>query len=146
MESIAVSLADDPVLEVVMSANTVGELIRIEIGAAEGADPLAETQELALYSATAGGTGGTALTERIVRGSGTISGAASRNHTAPGAGLVEWYHTGFNWQVGWLYLPVPEERYVSVAGQQDAFGFYFPTAPDAATTFSATIVWGEIGA
>lgn len=145
MESQAVSLVDDPVIEVVMPANSIAELIRIEIGAAEGTDPVAEVQELCLYSATAAGTGGTALTARRLRGEGTINGSATRNRTAPGAGLIEWYFTAFNWQTGWLYLPVPEERYLSKAGDQDVFGFYFPTAPDAATTFSATIIWGEVG-
>lgn len=145
MESQAVSLIDDPVLEVVMGANSFGELIRIEIGAAEGTDPLAEVQEVAIYSATAGGSGGTALTERLVQGEGTIMGAASRNHTGPPTGIIEWYFSGFHWQNGWLYLPVPEERYRSKAGDQDVFGFHFPTAPDAATTFSATIIWGEVG-
>lgn len=145
MESQAVSTLDDPVIEVVMAANSFAELIRIEIGAAEGTDPVAEVQEVVIYSATGGGSGGTALTEQLVQGEGTISGAASRNHTAPGTGVIEWYFSAFNWQTGWLYLPVPEERYRSKAGDQNVFGFYFPTAPDAATTFSATIIWGEVG-
>ena len=147
MESQSVSLIDDPVIEVLMPANTIADLIRIEIGVAEGTDPLAESQEVVIYSATAGGTGGVGLTEHIVRGGvvGDIQGAASRNHTAPGAGLLEWYFTGFHWSFGWLYLPVPEERFTSKAGGQDAFGFYFPTAPDAPVTFSATMIWGEIG-
>ena len=145
MESQAVSTADDPVMELQMPANSYAEIIRVEIGAAEGTDPVAEVQEIVMYSATAAGTGGTALTETLVRGEGTISGAALRNLTAAGAGLVEWYFTAFHWQNGWLYLPVPEERYQVKAGGQDNFGFYFPTAPDAATTFSATVVWGEIG-
>lgn len=143
MESQSISLVDDPLIEVVMPANTIAELIRIEIGAAEGADPVAEVQEVMIYSTTAAGTGGTALTEHLINGSGTISGAATRNLTAPGAGLLEWYGTAFHAQNGWLYLPVPEERYKSNAGSQDNFGFYFPTAPDQATVYSATIVWGE---
>lgn len=145
MESQAVSLVDDPVIEVVMPANTFADLIRIEIGVAEGASPLAESQEVVIYSATAAGTAGVGLTEHLIRGGGTISGAATRNLTAPGAGLLEWYFSGFHWSFGWLYLPVPEERFSSKAGGQDVFGFYFPTAPDAAVTFSATMIWGEIG-
>ena len=146
MESQAVSLVDDPVIEVVMPASSSAELIRIEIGVGEGAAPIDEAQPVAIYSATAAGTGGSALTEHILSGSGTILGAATRNLTAPGAGVLEWYVSGFHWLNGWLYLPVPEERYTSVAAGQDVFGFYFPTAPQAATTFSATIVWGEVGA
>jgi len=145
MESQAVSLVDDPVIEVVMPANSVAELIRVEIGAAEGAAPLDEVQEVVIYSATATGTGGTGLTEHLVRGEGTISGAASRNHTAPGAGVLEWYFSGFHWQNGWLYLPVPEERPLLKSGGDDVFAVLFPTAPDAAMVVSTTIVWGEIG-
>ena len=145
MESIAVSLIDDPIIELVMPANSYAEIIRVEIGVGEGATPVDEAQEFALYTATAAGTGGTALTEHILNGEGTIVGAATRNRTAPGAGLLEVYHTGFHWQNGWLYLPVPEERIAIKAGAQDVFGFYFPTAPQAATTFSATLVWGEVG-
>jgi len=145
-ESTAVSLVDDPVIEVVMPANSCAELIRIEIGVGEGAAPIDEAQPVAVYSATAAGTGGSGLTEHLLSGSGTILGAATQNLTAPGAGILEWYHTGFHWLNGWLYLPVPEERFSSIAGGQDVFGFLFPTAPQAATTFSATIVWGEIGA
>lgn len=145
MESQAVSLVDDPVIEVVIPANAMAELIRIEIGVGEGATPVDETQPVVIYSATSAGTGGTALTEYVIRGGGTVLGAATRNLTAPGAGVLEWYFSGFHWQNGWLYLPVPEERYVSKAGSQDVFGFYFPTAPQAATTFSATIIWGEVG-
>ena len=145
MESQAVSTVDDPVIELQIPANAFAEIIRVEIGAAGGADPVAEVQELVMYKGPNAGTGGTALTEVLVRGEGTISGAALRNLTAPGASNKEFYFTGFNWQTGWLYLPVPEERPVIKAGDDDNFGFYFPTAPDAATTFSATIIWGEIG-
>jgi hypothetical protein len=43
-------------------------------------------------------------------------------------------------------LPVPEERIQLIgASSQDNFGFYFPTAPDAATVFNAMVVWDEIG-
>ena len=145
MDNVAVSLVDDPIIELVMGANSNAEIIRVEIGAAQGATPLDEVQEFAMYTATAAGTGGTGLTETILQGGGTILGAATRNLTAPGAGLVEIWQTGFHWQNGYLYLPVPEERIRITSGGQDVFGFYFPVAPDAATTFSATLIWGEIG-
>jgi hypothetical protein len=145
MESQTISTVDDALIEVQIPANAFAELISIEIGPAEGTDPVAEVQELALFSTTAAGTGGTALTENVLNGEGTIVGVALRNLTAPGAGLVEWYATAFNARVGWIYEPVPEARYVSAAGAQDNFGFYFPTVPDAGLVLSATIIWGEVG-
>ncbi len=145
MESQAVSTADDPIIELQVPANAHAEVIRVEIGAAEGATPVDEVQEFALYVATGIGTGGTGLTENILRGEGTVSITAVRNLTAAGAGVAEVYHTGFHWQNGWLYLPVPEERILLKAGANDHFGLIFPTLPDAATTFSATVVWGEVG-
>ena len=144
-ESISVTLIDDPVIELQMPANTYAEIIRVEIGVGEGVTPVDEAQPVALYTATAAGTGGSAITEQVLNGEGTVVGVALRNLTAPGAGLQEVYFTGFHWQNGWLYLPVPEERIAVKAGAQDNFGFYFPTAPQVATTFSATLVWGEVG-
>ena len=145
MESQAISTVDDALIEVQFPANTAAEILRVEIGATEGTAPVDEVQELAMFTTTAAGTGGTALTEHLLQGEGTISGVALRNLTAPGAGLLEWYVTGFHLQNGWLYLPIPEERLIIKAGAQDNFGFYFPTVPDAAITMSATIIWGEIG-
>ena len=145
VEAVTVSLVDDPVMELSIGSG-IADIIRVEIGVAEGADPLAETQELAFYTATGAGTGGSAnTTEAIVNGAGTILGSVQQELTAAGAGLVEHVQPGFHWSVGHLYLPVPEERYRIDAGAQDHFGFYFPTAPDAAVTFSARIVWGELG-
>lgn len=144
MESQSISTADAPLIELQMPANSVADIIRVEIGAAEGTDPVAEVQELAFYTATGPGTGGTGLTEHRIRGSGTISGVALRNLTAVGTGPLEVIHTAWNVQVPYLYLPVPEERIRLRAGGQDNFGFLFPTVPDAAITLSATVIWGEI--
>ena len=145
-EGVTVSLIDDPVIELRIPANGYAEIIRVEIGVAEGAAPTDEVQELAFFTATGDGTGGSAnTTAAIVIGSGTILGTVQQEETAVGTGVVEFVRPGFHWQNGSLYLPVPEERYQLVSGGQDHFGFYFPTAPQAATTFSAQIVWGEVG-
>ncbi len=146
VEAVAVSLVDDPVMELRIPANGYAEIIRVEIGLAEGADPLAESQELAFFTATGDGTAGSAnTTEAVITGGGTILGTVQQEETAPGAGLVEHIQPAFHWSLGYLHLPVPDERYQLVSGGQDHFGFYFPTAPDAAVTFSARIVWGEVG-
>ena len=144
LESTSLTLVDDPLIELLCPANMTIDIIRIEIGAAEGTDPVDEVQELALWMGTAVGSGGGALTERIVRGSGTIGGVAVSNVTTIGTGN-EYYHTAFHLQNGWLFLPVPEERPQLISGGDDVYAFVFPVAPDAATVLSATLVWGENG-
>jgi hypothetical protein len=100
-------------------------------------------QELAFYVNDASGTG-TAITEKVLKGSGSAAGVAISNVTE-GATPTEFWGTGFHWSTGYLYLPVPEERIQVIGGSaEDNFGFHFPVTPDASTTFSATIVWGEI--
>lgn len=145
MLSTAFTTADKGIIELSVGASVMADIIRIEIGPAEGTDPVAETQELAFYLNDASGTG-TAIVEQVLQGSGTIGGVAVSNVTE-GATPTEFYATGFHWSVGYLYLPVPEERFRLVGGSSvDNFGFHFPVAPDASTTFSATLVWGEIAA
>ncbi len=144
LESTSLTLADDPLIEISLLGSGVAEIIRIEIGVSEGATPLDEIQEVALWMGTVAGSGGGAITERIVRGEGTIIVTAVDNVTTLGTGN-EWYHTAYHTQQGWLYLPVPEERPLLKSGGDDVFAFLFPVAPDAAMTVSATIVWGEIG-
>lgn len=144
LESTSLTLADDPLIELTCPANAVIEIVRIEIGASEGAAPVDEVQELALWMGTVAGTGGGAITERILRGEGTIVGAAVSNVTTLGTGN-EFYHTAYHVQNGWLYEPVPEARPLLKAGGDDIFAFLYPVAPDAAMVVSATIIWGEIG-
>ena len=144
LESTSLTLVDDPLVELLCPASTTIEVIRVEIGPAEAAAPIDEIQPVALWMGTAVGTGGGALTERIVSGSGSIGGVCVKNVTAIGTGN-EFYHTAYHTQNGWLYLPVPEERPRLVSGGDDVFAVVFPTAPDAALVTSITMVWGEVG-
>ena len=144
LESTSLTLADDPLIELLCPANMVIDIIRVEVGPAEGAAPVDEVQEIALWMGTAVGSGGGSITERIVTGSGTIGGVAVSNVTTIGTGN-DFYHTAYHTQNGWLYLPVPEARPRLISGGDDVFAFLFPTAPDAAIVTSATIEWGELG-
>lgn len=144
-ESVAtIAAADDPILELSIPANVVAEILRVEIGPHEGATAPNPTP-WAMYTATAAGTGGSAVTETIQRGSGTIQGSVLKTLSAlPGSGLREMPQGAINWSVGALYLPVPEERIIVMGGGQDFFGFHFLSAPSATPTFTAHIVWGEV--
>ena len=145
LESTALTLVDDPLVELTCPANVTIDVIRVEIGAAEGATPIDETQPVALWKGTAAGSGGGAATERLIRGSGTILGTVATNVTTIGTGN-EFYHTSYHTQNGWLYLPVPEERPQLVSGSDDIFAVVFNVAPQVSITTSCTIVWGEVGA
>ncbi len=145
LESTALTLADDPLVELLCPASTVIEIIRVEIGPAEEAAPIDEIQPVALWKGTAVGSGGGTPTERLIRGSGTILGVGATNVTTIGTG-AEFYHSAYHTQNGWLYHPVPEERPQLVPGSDDVFAVVFPVAPQVSITTSCTIVWGEIGA
>ena len=144
MESTSLTLVDDPLLELLCPANMTIDIIRVSIGPAEAATPIDEIQPVALWMGTVVGSGGGAITERIVRGAGTIGGVAVSNVTTIGTGN-EWLHDAYHTQNGWLYLPVPEERPQLISGGDDVFAVVFPTAPQVAIVTSATIVWGENG-
>lgn len=144
MESIEVSAAEDPLLELAINGG-YGEIISVEVGPSEGTDPISEVQELVLYTATGAGSGGTGLTEGVLRGEGTPVGVVTRNHTSTGAGLVEIYHTGYHTGVGWLYMPPADARPMLKAAGTNYFGVYFGTVPDASMTLSVTMVWAEVG-
>lgn len=145
LESTSLTLVDDPLVELTCPANVTIEVIRVEIGAAEGATPIDEVQPVALWKGTLAGSGGGAPTERLIRGSGTILGTVATNVTTIGTGN-EFYHTSYHVQNGWLYLPVPDERPQLVPGSDDIFAVVFNVAPQVAIVTSCTVVWGEVGA
>ncbi len=136
----------DPIIELSVPANGFVDILRVEVGPHEGATAPNPTP-WAFYTATAAGTGGTALTsEAIVRGDGTILTSGTRNLTAASAtGYLQYDNPAINWTVGHLYLPIPAEMFRVVGGGQDFFGFLFTTAPSAAPTLSSKIIVGEVG-
>ena len=144
LASTSLTLADDPIVELLCPANMIIDVIRVEIGPSEGAAPVDEIQEIALWMGTAVGSGGGSATERIVRGSGTIGGAVATNVTTIGTGNA-WYNTAYHTQNGWLYAPIPQAMPELRSGGDDVFAVFFPVAPDTAMVISTTIVWGEYG-
>jgi hypothetical protein len=140
--------ADEIVLmELQVPTATVIELIRAWVGAAEGADPVAEVQEIVLYVNDGPATGGTALNENELQGSVDAAAAtvAVANATVA-ATPVDLYYDAFDLRNGWLYLPLPEERIIIVGGTtNDNVGIRLPVAPDAAIVLSCGMIWGEIG-
>jgi hypothetical protein len=87
---------------------------------------------------------GTSFTPVQLNGRTLAAGAtATVNHTAEGTiGDVLWRET-VNYLSGWLYLPVPEERWTVPPSGRLAIDL--PSAPGASVTITAGIVWHSIG-
>lgn len=144
MESQSISTADDPLIQLTAPANSIFEVISVEIGPSESVDPIEEIQEVSLFMGTATGTGGTSITGRVLRGEGTVTTTGLRNLTAVGTGN-EVYFSAYHAAAGWLYMPVPEARPVLKAGGDDIFAVNFPVIPNVALVVSCTVVIGEVG-
>ncbi len=139
LEGVALTGADT-LLEVVVSADQSVELFRIEV--AQDVSTTSTMQEIAIQTFSASGTG-TAETPGKHNPSSAAAGSTGKSAiTVEGAGAAVIYRSAFNILNGWLYLPVPEERFLFNGA--DVFGVTLIVAPDASTTFNATLTFGEI--
>jgi hypothetical protein len=135
------------IMELQVPTNTVIEILRMWVGAAEGGEPVADVQEISVYFNDAAATAGTGLAENEIQGTADAASGVTSLGVAPtiGATPTNVLYDGFHLQNGWLYLPVPEERFVCVGGSsQDNIGMQFPVAPDVSITISYGMIWGEI--
>ena len=131
------------IIEIQSAAAAQVEIWRAWVGPAEGVAPLDEIQEIGFYRNDAVGTG-TAMTEQEIQGGGDVAaGAVALSTVTRGATPSELWYDAFHVQTGYLYLPVPDERFRVVGAGQDNWGMWFPVAPDVSMTFSAGIVWAE---
>ncbi len=136
-----------PLIELQVPSGTQIEIIRMWIGAAEGDVPVDEIQEVYIYGNDAPTTGGAALIEQEIRGAADATAlTVAIQGGSQGATPVTLYRDGFHTQIGWLYLPVDDERIRVVGGSAiDNIGLGFPVAPDTTLTISGGITWGELG-
>ena len=143
IESQAETALDDPLLEITAAAGTLIDILEITIGPHEGATAPDPTP-YAFYTATAAGTGGAAVTEVAVRGTGTIRGVALSGLTAPSAtGFREFPQGAIPWEIGVNHLWIPEARFEIIGGGQDFFGIVYLANPSATPTSTVKITWGE---
>ncbi len=143
IESQAETALDDPLLEITAAANVFIDILEVNIGAHEGATTPDPTP-YAFYTATAAGTGGSTVTEAIVRGKGTIGGVALSGLTAPSAtGYREFPQGAIVWEIGAHHLWIPEARFEVIGGGQDFFGIVYLAAPSATPTSTVKVTWGE---
>lgn len=142
-ESVSGSLADNPLIELSIPSGVIAEILRVEISpnqAATAPDPT----PFQFYTTTGAGSGGTAITEQKIRGDGTLSVSALHTLSTKGAGVDEYSWSALQWDVGFLYLPVPEERFLIPAAGQDFFGVCWNQAVGATVEYTVSVVWGEI--
>lgn len=121
-------------------ATAVLEILRMWV-----TQTLSETstqEEIQILRTSTAGTG-TSFTPILVSTGTSAAGAtATNNHTAEGTAGDSIIREGFNIINGWYYLPIPEERIFVAPSARIALKF--PVAP-ASATFTAGIVWSEIG-
>jgi hypothetical protein len=133
-------------IELQVPAGKQIEILRAWVGAAEGADPIADVQEIYIYGNDAAATGGTGMTEQPIRGGDDATTVTALAGPAQGATPTTLYRSAWHLYNEWLYLPVPEERIRVVGGGTiDNVGLGVPVAPDASITVTAGITWGELG-
>jgi hypothetical protein len=86
---------------------------------------------------------GSSFTAIVLNGAAAFSGTCTYNHTAEGTLGDSIIREQVNYLNGFLYLPVPEERIIVPPSGRISLGF--PSAPGAAVTVTAGIVFGTIG-
>jgi hypothetical protein len=137
MDNVSVSTAIT-ILQVTAPSTAVLEIIRAWCS---GATTTSASQRIQLLRKTAAATGTTAVTPAPLDGSAAAGATSGRNATGEGTDGTVLIEDIFNVVVGWLYLPVPEERiWVPPSG---VIAIKFPAAP-AATNFTAGIAFREL--
>jgi len=111
-------------------SSTVSTQQRIQINRKSGTATVTSATPAALTGGTtADAVGGTSAT-------GT-------NASAEGTDSTVLINDVFNILNGWLYVPIPEERITIPPG--GFLGLKFPTAPGSSTTYTAGIIFQELG-
>ncbi len=134
----------DTLIELQVPTNVQIEIIRCWCSPADNL--VDDIQEIRLLTATAAGTGGTGLEERVVQGFGDATSAVTAIGGATSSAATFVYSDSFHLQQGWLYLPMEDERIrISGGSTSDNFVMKFHVAPASSITVSYGIVWGEVG-
>lgn len=105
---------------------------------------VSEMLKVQIQRASVPGTGTAILPERHATTDSTFGGTVLEDHSVePTFTGRELENEQFNVLNGWIYVPMPEDRiWIPRAG---ILGLRLATAPSAATTISAALVFGEVG-
>lgn len=144
VESVAVSAAQD-VFELVAPSTSTVILHGVVIGqSSDAGDAQAELLPVAIMRGhTTSGSGGSTPTARPLNPNGASASSTieANNTTVATTSGVTVYADTFNVQVGWPYIPIPENRIVLAPSQRLVVRI---PAPADALTLSATITWEEV--
>jgi len=98
--------------------------------------------EIGIKRVSTAGTG-TSFTALLLRqGNAAFGGTTTTDHTAEGTIGDVLMRSFVNYLNGFLYLPIPEERIIIQPSGR--LSLYLPTAPGAAVTISAGVIFAEL--
>jgi S-formylglutathione hydrolase FrmB len=145
--AVAVSAAQD-LFEIAAPADAAVVLHSVRLGqSSDAGDAAAEMLPVQIVKGnTTSGSGGSAVTPTPLESGYAAAGAAveANNTTQASAGTpLTVVADAFNVQVGWQWIPTPEERIVLSPSQRAVVRL--SAAPADALTMSGTLVFEEIG-
>lgn len=143
-EEVAVSAAQD-LFEVVAPADATVKIHSVTITqSSDAGDAQAEMLPILLHRGTATGTGGTTVTPSpSSEGDTAFGGVVEANNTTQSVEGTFLPAEAFNVQIGFFYLPPPEDR-IEVSPSQ-LFIVELQSAPADALTMSGWVKFEEIG-
>ncbi len=143
-EEVAVSVAQD-LFEVVAPADAVVVIHSVTITqSSDAGDAQAEMKNILIHRGTATGSGGTTVTASPLQvGDTAFGGSVEANNTSQSVEGTFLNSESFNVQIGFYYLPPPEDR--PVISPSALFIVELQAAPDDSLTMSGTIIFEEIG-
>lgn len=110
----------------------------------DAGDAQAEMLPILIHRGTATGTGGTTVTPSPLQtGDSAYGGVVEANNTTQSVEGTFLHAEAFNVQIGFYYLPPPEDR--PVISPSAFFIVELQAAPDDSLTMNGTVVFEEIG-
>lgn len=143
-EEVAVTAAQD-LFEVVAPADASVVIHSIVITqSSDAGDAQAEMLPILIHRGTATGSGGSSPTPSPLQlGDAAFGGTCEANNTSQSVEGTFLHAEAFNVQIGFYYLPPPEDR--PVISPSALFIVELQAAPDDSLTMNGTIVFEEVG-
>ncbi len=143
-EEVAVTVAQD-LFEVVAPADGAVKIHSVTITqSTDAGDAEAEMLPILIHRGTATGSGGSTVTPSpLALGDAAFGGVVEANNTTQSVEGTFLHAEAFNVQIGFYYLPPPEDR--PVVSPSALFIVELQTAPNDSININGTIIFEEIG-
>lgn len=143
-EEVAVSAAQD-LLEIVAPSDAAVIIHGVTISqSSDAGDAQAEMLPILIHRGTATGSGGSTITPNPMQtGEAAFGGTVEANNTTQSVEATQLHSEAFNVQIGFFFLPPPEDR--PVVSPSGLFIVELQSAPADALTMNGTIVFEELG-